>query len=160
MQHRMIEAGAEIWDWIQAGAVFYVCGEPKRMAVDVDDALTAIIRATVDVDRDRPTTTSVSLVADKRYVRESAVPISRSGSQYAVRVRFAGQVAVVTGGALGIGGGISLRLAAAGAHVVLADLDSRQRPRTTSAAIEAAWRAGRCTPLVGDITRRGDAVAA
>jgi NAD(P)-dependent dehydrogenase (short-subunit alcohol dehydrogenase family) len=34
----------------------------------------------------------------------------------------AGQVAVVTGGALVIGGGISRRLAAAGAHVVLADI--------------------------------------
>ena len=32
-------------------------------------------------------------------------------------MRFSGQVAVVTGGALGIGGGISKRLAAAGAHV-------------------------------------------
>ena len=39
-------------------------------------------------------------------------------------MRFSGQVAVVTGGALGIGGGISRRLAAAGAHVVLADINS------------------------------------
>jgi NAD(P)-dependent dehydrogenase (short-subunit alcohol dehydrogenase family) len=41
-----------------------------------------------------------------------------------VTARLAGQVAVVTGGALGIGGGISRRLAAAGAHVVVADIDA------------------------------------
>jgi sulfite reductase (NADPH) flavoprotein alpha-component len=43
VQHRMIEQGAEIWEWIQQGAVFYVCGDAKRMAVDVDTALRKIV---------------------------------------------------------------------------------------------------------------------
>lgn len=42
VQHRMMEHGAEIWRWIQEGAVFYVCGDAKRMAVDVDTALRKI----------------------------------------------------------------------------------------------------------------------
>lgn len=69
--------------------------------------------------------------------------------------RFAGQVAVVTGGALGIGGGISRRLAAAGAHVVLADIDADAAARTRDEIVAAD---GRCTTLVGDIRDR-DVVA-
>ncbi|QNA93689.1 MULTISPECIES: SDR family NAD(P)-dependent oxidoreductase [unclassified Microbacterium] len=56
---------------------------------------------------------------------------------------------VVTGGALGIGGGISRRLAADGDHVVLVDIDA-DAAAATSGEIEAAG--GRCTVLVGDIT--------
>jgi sulfite reductase (NADPH) flavoprotein alpha-component len=43
VQHRMIQSGREIWDWLQQGAHFYVCGDAKRMAHDVDTALKQII---------------------------------------------------------------------------------------------------------------------
>lgn len=43
VQDRMREQGAELWSWIQAGAHFYVCGDAKRMAKDVDVALHAIV---------------------------------------------------------------------------------------------------------------------
>lgn len=56
---------------------------------------------------------------------------------------------VVTGGALGIGGGISRRFAADGDHVLLVDIDADAAART-AADIEATG--GRCTVLVGDIT--------
>ncbi|WP_029136397.1 SDR family NAD(P)-dependent oxidoreductase [Nakamurella lactea] len=62
--------------------------------------------------------------------------------------RLAGQVAVVTGGALGIGGGISRRLAHAGARVVLVDLDAAAADAT---AAEIAAAGGDVTVLVGDI---------
>jgi sulfite reductase (NADPH) flavoprotein alpha-component len=39
VQHRMLEAAAELWRWLQGGAAFYVCGDAKRMAKDVDAAL-------------------------------------------------------------------------------------------------------------------------
>jgi 2-hydroxycyclohexanecarboxyl-CoA dehydrogenase len=71
-------------------------------------------------------------------------------------VRFAGQVAVVTGGALGIGGGISRRLAAAGAHVVLADINSDAASATHDEIIAAG---GHCTTVVGDIRHRDVVVA-
>ena len=58
---------------------------------------------------------------------------------------------MVTGGALGIGGGISRRLAAAGAHVVLADID----PDAAAAARdEIVASGGRCTTVIGDIRDR------
>jgi 2-hydroxycyclohexanecarboxyl-CoA dehydrogenase len=66
-----------------------------------------------------------------------------------------GQVAVVTGGAAGIGGGISRLFAAAGATVVLNDVDA-DLAATARADIEAAG--GAVTTVVGDI-REPDTVA-
>ena len=42
VQHRMEEEGAELWQWLQNGAYFYVCGDAKRMAKDVHAALIKI----------------------------------------------------------------------------------------------------------------------
>lgn len=39
VQDRMRENGAELWVWLQQGAHFYVCGDAKRMAKDVERAL-------------------------------------------------------------------------------------------------------------------------
>ena len=58
---------------------------------------------------------------------------------------------MVTGGALGIGGGISRRLAAAGAHVVLADIGAEAANATRDEIVSAD---GRCTVVVGDIRER------
>jgi NAD(P)-dependent dehydrogenase (short-subunit alcohol dehydrogenase family) len=66
-------------------------------------------------------------------------------------MRFSGQVAVVTGGGQGIGGGISRRLAAAGAHVVLNDIDPDAASATHD---EIVANGGRCTAVVGDIRDR------
>jgi sulfite reductase (NADPH) flavoprotein alpha-component len=43
VQDRMRENAAELWDWIRGGANFYVCGDAKRMAKDVDVALHDVI---------------------------------------------------------------------------------------------------------------------
>jgi sulfite reductase (NADPH) flavoprotein alpha-component len=42
VQDRMRQAGPELWAWIEAGAHLYVCGDAKRMAKDVEAALTDI----------------------------------------------------------------------------------------------------------------------
>ena len=39
VQDRMLQAGPELWSWLKAGAHFYVCGDAKRMAKDVETAL-------------------------------------------------------------------------------------------------------------------------
>jgi 2-hydroxycyclohexanecarboxyl-CoA dehydrogenase len=60
----------------------------------------------------------------------------------------AGKVAVVTGGAAGIGGGITRSLAGAGAHVVVNDVDGD----LLASAVEAVEGAGgQVTPVTGDI---------
>lgn len=43
VQHKMLEASAEFWAWLEQGAIFYVCGDASRMANDVDKALHTII---------------------------------------------------------------------------------------------------------------------
>jgi sulfite reductase (NADPH) flavoprotein alpha-component len=43
VQDRMRENAPALWEWIKAGAHFYVCGDAKRMAKDVDTALHDII---------------------------------------------------------------------------------------------------------------------
>jgi sulfite reductase (NADPH) flavoprotein alpha-component len=43
VQDRMRENAAELWEWIKGGGHFYVCGDAKRMAKDVDTALHDII---------------------------------------------------------------------------------------------------------------------
>jgi sulfite reductase (NADPH) flavoprotein alpha-component len=42
VQHKMLEAGHELWRWLADGAYLYVCGDAKRMAGDVDLALQQI----------------------------------------------------------------------------------------------------------------------
>lgn len=39
VQHRLLEHGKEIWEWLEAGAYFYVCGDASQMAKDVHQAL-------------------------------------------------------------------------------------------------------------------------
>jgi sulfite reductase (NADPH) flavoprotein alpha-component len=39
VQHRLLERGREVWDWLEKGAYFYVCGDATRMAKDVHQAL-------------------------------------------------------------------------------------------------------------------------
>jgi sulfite reductase (NADPH) flavoprotein alpha-component len=43
VQDKMREDGAELYRWLERGAHFYICGDAKRMAADVDKALHAIV---------------------------------------------------------------------------------------------------------------------
>jgi len=43
VQDRMSEHAAELWRWLEEGAYFYVCGDAKRMARDVDQMLCRIV---------------------------------------------------------------------------------------------------------------------
>ena len=52
VQSRMMQNAAELWAWLQQGAYFYVCGDAKRMAVDVDRAMKQIIAEQGGVDAD------------------------------------------------------------------------------------------------------------
>ncbi len=44
VQHLMVKEGEELWQWLEAGACFYVCGDASRMAKDVDAALHQVIQ--------------------------------------------------------------------------------------------------------------------
>ncbi len=70
VQHRMLQRGMEIWDWLQKGAHFYVCGDAKRMAVDVDDALRQIIVEQGGLTPDAAKAYLADLTKNKRYQRD------------------------------------------------------------------------------------------
>ncbi|GGU96112.1 bifunctional reductase [Streptomyces albospinus] len=70
VQDRMRENGARLWQWLQDGAHFYVCGDAGRMAKDVDKALTEAVATHGGMDHDEATAYVRRLSADKRYVRD------------------------------------------------------------------------------------------
>ncbi|QHC22980.1 bifunctional nitrate reductase/sulfite reductase flavoprotein subunit alpha [Streptomyces sp. GS7] len=70
VQDRMREKGARLWQWLQDGAHFYVCGDAGRMAQDVDQALKEIAATHGGMATDEATAYVRRLSADKRYVRD------------------------------------------------------------------------------------------
>lgn len=43
VQHRILEAADELYQWLESGAYFYICGDASRMAKDVDAALHQVV---------------------------------------------------------------------------------------------------------------------
>ncbi|MBA3313115.1 MAG: sulfite reductase subunit alpha [Planctomycetota bacterium] len=43
VQDRMLQNGEELWRWLEDGASVFVCGDAKRMAIDVDRTLRGIV---------------------------------------------------------------------------------------------------------------------
>ena len=70
VQHKMIEKGAELWRWLNEGAVFYVCGDASRMAKDVDSALRTIAQRHGVMSEDDSATWVKSLQKEKRYLKD------------------------------------------------------------------------------------------
>lgn len=70
VQDRMREHGAELWRWVAAGAYFYVCGDAKRMAPDVDQALQQIAAGHGGMDATQAAEYVKALRKEKRYLRD------------------------------------------------------------------------------------------
>ncbi|PYK29898.1 MAG: sulfite reductase subunit alpha [Verrucomicrobia bacterium] len=71
VQHRMLENGADIWKWIDGeGAQFFVCGDARRMAKDVDAALRKIVQEQGGKSEDEANAYVEQLKNDKRYKRD------------------------------------------------------------------------------------------
>ena len=70
VQHLMVQQGAQLWSWLQAGAAFYVCGDASRMAKDVDQALHSVAREHGKLSDDEAAAFISQLKKDKRYLRD------------------------------------------------------------------------------------------
>ena len=70
VQHRMLEHAAELWAWLQAGAHFYVCGDAKRMAADVDQALRRIVTEAGGLSAEAAAQYLAELTRSGRYQRD------------------------------------------------------------------------------------------
>jgi sulfite reductase (NADPH) flavoprotein alpha-component len=42
VQHKIVEQGKEVWQWLQDGAYLYICGDATYMAKDVHEALITV----------------------------------------------------------------------------------------------------------------------
>jgi sulfite reductase (NADPH) flavoprotein alpha-component len=67
VQDRMREAGRDLWAWLQDGAHFYICGDGKRMAKDVETALVAIAGEHGGLDETSAKAFIARLKAEGRY---------------------------------------------------------------------------------------------
>lgn len=70
VQNRMICAGSEVWQWLEEGGHFYVCGDASRMAKDVDAALHQVIQTAGGKSADEAAAYVADLKRNKRYLRD------------------------------------------------------------------------------------------
>lgn len=70
VQHRMLEKSKEVFEWIQEGAVVYVCGDEKRMAKDVHETLQQIFMQEGEMSEDEAKQYLQTMQKEKRYQRD------------------------------------------------------------------------------------------
>lgn len=70
VQDRMREHARELYDWLEAGAYFYVCGDAEHMAPDVHRALFEIVRDQGGMSNEQAQEYVKQLQRDKRYQRD------------------------------------------------------------------------------------------
>ena len=70
VQHRMLDNSKDIFEWVEAGAHFYVCGDEARMAKDVDSALHQIVEKEGGKTPEQAAAYVEALRKEKRYKRD------------------------------------------------------------------------------------------
>jgi sulfite reductase (NADPH) flavoprotein alpha-component len=66
----MREHSKDLYQWLENGGYFYVCGDATRMARDVDQALLEIVAEQRDISTDEATDYVDNLKREKRYLRD------------------------------------------------------------------------------------------
>jgi sulfite reductase (NADPH) flavoprotein alpha-component len=70
VQHRIREAGRDVWSWLNDGAYLYVCGDAERMAPDVDAAIHAVVEEHGGMSKEAAVEYVANLRTQKRYRRD------------------------------------------------------------------------------------------
>jgi sulfite reductase (NADPH) flavoprotein alpha-component len=70
VQTRMQENARELYDWLEEGGCFYVCGDASRMAKDVDESLHKVIEDIGGKTRETACEYVENLRRRKRYLRD------------------------------------------------------------------------------------------
>ncbi len=70
VQHRMQEGAAELWQLLEEGAHFFVCGDAKRMAKDVDAMLHRVIETAGGRTPEQASEYVEKMKTEKRYKRD------------------------------------------------------------------------------------------
>ena len=67
VQHRIRAQGAELWQWLEGGAILYVCGDRLRMAGDVRAVFVEIAQSHGRLSADDAEATVARMESDGRY---------------------------------------------------------------------------------------------
>ncbi|MFG6120507.1 assimilatory sulfite reductase (NADPH) flavoprotein subunit [Thalassobacillus sp. B23F22_16] len=70
VQHRMLEKGKELYQWLIEGAVIYVCGDEKHMAHDVQNALLTVLEQEGGLEKEEAEDYLSKMRQEKRYQRD------------------------------------------------------------------------------------------
>lgn len=70
VQDRMREEGSELYEWLERGAHFYICGDASRMAGDVDEALREIVAEHGGMDEAEASKFVDVMIREGRYQRD------------------------------------------------------------------------------------------
>ncbi len=70
VQDRMLQQAAELYQWLQQGAHFYVCGDANRMANDVHQALISVVEKQAGISHEAAEAYVEDLKKTKRYQRD------------------------------------------------------------------------------------------
>jgi len=70
VQHRMLEHSKELFEWLEEGAVVYICGDEKHMAHDVHNTLIDIIEKEGGLSREKAEEYLAEMQQTKRYQRD------------------------------------------------------------------------------------------
>lgn len=70
VQHRLLENGQQLWQWIEEGAYLYVCGDATRMAKDVHEALIEVVQEHGKLSKEKAEEFITTLRKEKRYQRD------------------------------------------------------------------------------------------
>ncbi len=70
VQHLMEREGESLWQWLEDGASFYVCGDASRMAKDVDAALVKVVEVWGGKSPEDAAAYVDAMRKDKRYQRD------------------------------------------------------------------------------------------
>lgn len=70
VQHRMRKHAKELFAWLESGAYFYVCGDAKQMAKDVDSALHEVVQTAGGRTAEQATEYVNRLKNERRYQRD------------------------------------------------------------------------------------------
>jgi sulfite reductase (NADPH) flavoprotein alpha-component len=70
VQHRLWERRADLWSWLQDGAVLYLCGDATSMAKDVDAALRRIAADQGSLTDDKAALWLEDLTRERRFRKD------------------------------------------------------------------------------------------
>ena len=70
VQHRLLEQGEEVFNWLTQGAHLYICGDANRMAKDVHNALVEIVSQYGELSTEQAEQYLKDLRKQKRYQKD------------------------------------------------------------------------------------------